>query len=277
MFMTSSLDPRIESVMPILSKLRRAVSENKIPQVEELAEWADSIIEGNLSNDAEDIIDSDDLSEAPEEKIADRYDPEDFDAMVSRVGQKAKEQQRKNPVDIADLARRMHGVLSKDRDVKTDEGLVGAALGGAAGAMLTKTPQGALSGANLGSEVQDALGESKKDFAASLKKNIEKSNQKKKETDKKVEQHQSGKKGINEVDMGQADSTLRGGHKQSTDKMGQIPALHKAAKKMGYEHYMDVPDDKVSELKALAGKFRSGSAVNEGQRDLDTIKRLLGK
>lgn len=42
-----------------------------------------------------------------DEKIAGRYDPEDFDAMVQRVGQKAKEQQRRHPVDIADLARRM--------------------------------------------------------------------------------------------------------------------------------------------------------------------------
>jgi hypothetical protein len=143
--------------MPILSKLRRAVSENKIPEAEELAEWADSIIEGTLSDDTADIIDSDDLAEAPEEKIAGKYDPEDFDAMVSRVGQKAKEQQRKNPVDVADLARRMHGVLAKDRDVKTDEGLAGAVLGGAAGAALTKSPSGALTGASLGSNLQDEI------------------------------------------------------------------------------------------------------------------------
>lgn len=48
-----------------------------------------------------------------DEKIAGRYDPEDFDAMVQRVGQKAKEQQKRHPVDIADLARRMKASTTK--------------------------------------------------------------------------------------------------------------------------------------------------------------------
>lgn len=46
MFMTSSLDPRIESVMPILGKLSKNLSETKLKEVDELSEWADSIIEG---------------------------------------------------------------------------------------------------------------------------------------------------------------------------------------------------------------------------------------
>lgn len=48
-----------------------------------------------------------------DKKIAGRYDPRDFDAMVQRVGQKAKEQQKRHPVDIADLARRMRATKTK--------------------------------------------------------------------------------------------------------------------------------------------------------------------
>ena len=50
MFMNSSLDPRIESVMPILSKLSKNISETKdLAEVTELEEWADNLTE--LSNE----------------------------------------------------------------------------------------------------------------------------------------------------------------------------------------------------------------------------------
>lgn len=45
MFMSSSLDPRIESAMPILSRLHKPSTMN---EVDSLAEWADSIIEEKL-------------------------------------------------------------------------------------------------------------------------------------------------------------------------------------------------------------------------------------
>lgn len=48
MFMSSSLDPRIESVMPILSKLSKNITETaEIAEVKELEEWADSVTEGD--------------------------------------------------------------------------------------------------------------------------------------------------------------------------------------------------------------------------------------
>lgn len=46
MFMSSSLDPRIESVMPILSRLKKTV--NEMEEVDTLAEWADDIINEKL-------------------------------------------------------------------------------------------------------------------------------------------------------------------------------------------------------------------------------------
>lgn len=138
MFTSSKLDPRIESALPILNKLKKNISETTdISEVKELEEWADNVIEGS-DND---------------EKIAGRYDPQDFDSMVKRVGEKAK----KKPVDIKDLARRLHGVMSKDKEKKTDEGLAGSLVGGALGAAVTKTPGGAMTGASIGSNIQDAI------------------------------------------------------------------------------------------------------------------------
>jgi hypothetical protein len=54
MFMNSSLDPRIESVIPILNRLNKTISENQeIKQVIELEKWADDIAEGMFSHDVE--------------------------------------------------------------------------------------------------------------------------------------------------------------------------------------------------------------------------------
>jgi hypothetical protein len=45
LFVQETLDPRIESVMPILSKLHKKVSEMK--EVNDLSDWADSLLEGD--------------------------------------------------------------------------------------------------------------------------------------------------------------------------------------------------------------------------------------
>ena len=80
---------------------------------------------------------------------------------------------------------------------------------------------------------------------------------------------------LDEVDMGQADRTLRYTPRGDDDgKMGHIEAFTKAAKKMGHGHYMDVPDDEVEKLKALAKKLRSGEEVEEG---LDANQKRAGQ
>jgi hypothetical protein len=54
MFMNSSLDPRIESVIPILNKLNKTISENQeIKEVVALEAWADDVAEGVYSHDVE--------------------------------------------------------------------------------------------------------------------------------------------------------------------------------------------------------------------------------
>jgi hypothetical protein len=49
MFMSSSMDPRIEAAMPILSRLKKPVTE--MEEVDSLAEWADDIINEKLELD----------------------------------------------------------------------------------------------------------------------------------------------------------------------------------------------------------------------------------
>ena len=53
------------------------------------------------------------VSENNKEQEVDYDDPR-WDAMVQRVGQKAREQEKTKPVDIKDLARRLAGVKLKD-------------------------------------------------------------------------------------------------------------------------------------------------------------------
>ena len=77
-------------------------------------------------------------------------------------------------------------------------------------------------------------------------------------------------KRTDEVDMGQADSSLRNDPKQNNDKMDHFTALGKASKKMGHDHFMDVPDDKLEALKAMVKRFRAGEEpVKEGNGDTE--------
>ena len=64
LFVQETLDPRIESVMPILSKLHKTVAEMK--EVGALAEWADSLLEGGDGGEASEEEDGDTAGDAGE-------------------------------------------------------------------------------------------------------------------------------------------------------------------------------------------------------------------
>ena len=64
LFVQETLDPRIESVMPILSKLHKTVAEMK--EVGALAEWADSLLEGGDGGEASEEEDRDTAGDAGE-------------------------------------------------------------------------------------------------------------------------------------------------------------------------------------------------------------------
>ena len=85
MFMSSSLDPRIESVMPILTKLNKTITtEAKLSEIHEFEQWADSML----------TFETKDTDEAD-------YD-DDYQEMVKRVGKKAKEQEQKKQPEKTD-------------------------------------------------------------------------------------------------------------------------------------------------------------------------------
>ena len=64
LFVQETLDPRIESVMPILNKLQKKVAEMK--EVDALSEWADSLLEGGDGGEASEETDVDTDSDAGE-------------------------------------------------------------------------------------------------------------------------------------------------------------------------------------------------------------------
>jgi hypothetical protein len=87
MFKSSSLDPRIESVMPILGKLKKNIGEDvKMTEVAELEEWASDLIGSQLQED-----DLDENNTLFDKNVEADYDDE-YQDMVKRVGQKANAQ-----------------------------------------------------------------------------------------------------------------------------------------------------------------------------------------
>jgi len=97
MFMSSSLDPRIESVMPILGKLSKNLGESKpMAEVIALQNWADETTES--SGDIEDYQD-------PEE--ADYGD--EYQHSVKNAGEAVKRiEQKMGKVDMAKLAKKLN-------------------------------------------------------------------------------------------------------------------------------------------------------------------------
>lgn len=100
MFMSSSLDPRIESVMPILSKLNKTLGESStMAEVIALEDWANNLTSGSLEEqDEDDYVD-------PEE--ADYGD--EYQKTASSAGEAVKRiEQKLGKVDIAALAKKLN-------------------------------------------------------------------------------------------------------------------------------------------------------------------------
>ena len=64
LFVQETVDPRIASVMPILSRLHKKIGETSVKEAKELEEWATEIVEGNVSEVKDDFDDFlDDMSD----------------------------------------------------------------------------------------------------------------------------------------------------------------------------------------------------------------------
>ena len=73
----------------------------------------------NAPKDAKGSIEE---SNKEDEKIAGHYDPDEFDLMVKRLGQRAREQDRKHgPVDIAALAKRLKDIERREQTKEQED------------------------------------------------------------------------------------------------------------------------------------------------------------
>jgi hypothetical protein len=301
MFMSSSLDPRIESVMPILAKLSKNITE--MAEVDELTEWADSLIEGGgeASEEPEEgLVEEESLtsnnsggipessgSELPQDALdlIDEYiakiEPDaDRDEMIQSVlnghiHSSELEYALQSDIDegILDTLKKVGGkildTLGHEDDVLKDlqkkAGIPAHAQHGKPNMAQSNEKevdesalQAYLGDKKYGKDGMDALRKAGQDHAGEKKmQNIRAKYSSKEEP---VSEDQ-----MDEVDMGQADSSLRNEPKQNNDKMDHFTALGKASKKLGHDHYMDVPDDKLEALRAMVKRFRAGETVDEGE------------
>jgi hypothetical protein len=266
-----TLDPRIENVMPILSKLQKQVSEMK--ETVDLAEWADSLIEGEGGPEAsEEPIFTEpvetlpaDGADAPASELNERE--ETLDDVIARHKDAVENFKQGGDMgydlesDLWDYYFTNGEIRNYDADASEfistsladylgiDEGLgdIANKIGGA-----LKTGAKAVGKAIVGKDDAELM--------IDLKRRAGVRNP---ENGKPSMAHSEVEKQVDEVDMGQADSSLRNEPKQNNDKMDHFTALGRASKKMGHNHYMDVPDEKLEALRAMVKRFRAGEEVDE--------------
>jgi hypothetical protein len=287
LFVQETLDPRIESVMPILNKLQKKVAEMK--ETNALSEWADNIIDEGAAVDAYMAGKSpalahfaDKLDKEIDEGFDDIDDPV-VSSITRRIIRQHPELLKHGPdkvlaaiADVADFVGDVEEIGSSDVSGWVKQ--VARQLNGVDEGMMDTIKK-------AGSKVFDKLGGgSEEDLLKDLQKKAGvPQTGKKPEFDAKAKQLARTNSGdpvgdfakggkdlgifkeeeVDEVDMGQADSSLRSDTKQNNDKMDHFTALDKASKKMGHNHFMDVPDDKLEALKAMVKRFRAGEEVDE--------------
>ena len=275
LFVQETLDPRIESVMPILSKLHKKVAEMK--EVDELSEWADRLTE---APGAETLKHNDD-TEASNLKAFDLAEDDDLqEPAIDELDESDTKSNNPGAIPEDDLD---EGILDTVKKVGSK---VFDKLGGGSEEDLIKKLQKSAGVPQTGKKPEPKdkpVGEGLDDaHQADQKINTPAVHRKEQGGDWKVnkqdlakadEKNMTSQAGmaalkkrmntIEEVDMGQADSSLRNNLKQNNDKMDHFTALGKASKKMGHDHFMDVPDDKLEALKAMVKRFRSGEEVDE--------------
>jgi hypothetical protein len=107
LFVQETVDPRIESVMPILSKLQKNLGESSMKEVDQLAEWADSLLEGGDGGEASEEKDVKTAGDAGEGGAEDSPEDDLDDLAEGDGGQEAL-----NPVGIPESDDDVNPVVS---------------------------------------------------------------------------------------------------------------------------------------------------------------------
>ena len=251
LFVQETLDPRIESVMPILSKLQKKVAEMK--EVGELSEWADSLLEApgaetlKHNDDTEasnlkafDLAEDDDLQEPAIDELE-----EGFGDVVSKVGSAVKKVGGKvidtlGHSDDTELLKKLqkdagipaqHGKpnMAKPNEKEVDESALQAYLGDK----------------KYGKDGMDALRKAGREHAS-------------KDKMQDIRAKYSKKEEVAEDEFAGNFKTGPAGQWRNKGPKANKPA-------------------KVGDLVGASESVESDSNVVEGQEDLNVIKRLLGK
>ena len=299
LFVQETLDPRIESVMPILSRLHKKVSETAVPEVNSLAEWADSVINEKLDMDDKKTDKKQDTKQVNNQEKDDDSEEKSIGAgPLSRIKDQAEKKMSGKLAkslgiqegDVAEMdkspeANPYSGQGHRKGDDHAGKPQHTAKIMAAKQAvkMARKTLDKAFKGdvdENFISMAPQAVAEKEMDsttksLAVPADKMLEAPGAETLSHNQSTEKSNLKAFDLAEVDMGQADRTLR--HTPRGDdngKMSHITSLSKAAKKMGHDSYADVPDNAVEKLKTLAKKIRGGDDVSE---DLDANQKRVGQ
>ena len=322
LFVQETLDPRIESVMPILNRIHKKVSESTVDkEMNKLAEWADSLTE-------EESIKSNNPVGIPEEKLAEaepvpgKYSGHFYDAIllsngdyeVIKINSKKDDKGNTNPLklqvgsvvpkgkahslqyvndggmfDETNRAERLAQFRAQQKGMKedaVDESALQAYLGdkkyGRKGMNALRDAGRKHVSKEKMQKIRAKFSKKEKveedqldDAQDKIRHLMQKYHWSRQEAiehlysdetdDSDLEGSRFEKAPIKETDMAQADSSLyRNNREQPNDKMDHFKALDKAAKMMGYAHFMDVPDDEVERHKVIVRKLRAGEEVDEG-------------
>jgi hypothetical protein len=279
LFVQETLDPRIESVMPILSKLQKKVAEMK--EVGELSEWADSLLEapgaetlkhnddteeGNLK--AFDLAEDDDLQEPAIDELEEDLDEGILDT-VKKVGGKVldklghgsdAELLKKLQKDAGIPAQHGKPNMAKPNEKEVDESALQAYLGDK----------------KYGKDGMDALRKAGQEHASEKKmQNIRAKYSNKEEVAEDGEF-------AGDYATGEAGQWRNKGPKANKpatigDLVGesQLAEMDKSEDKKGPEGKATpiTPKKMADDAKKVLAKQK----VKEGQEDLDVIKRLISK
>ena len=285
LFVQETIDPRIESVMPILSKLYKKVSEMK--EINQLEEWADSIINEYKQGDDTDYIrllksklESDKPLTSQEKEILRAY------LAAKKLGLKEGDggQTSSNPMGIP--------------EAELDEGkgairkfLAGLGIVGALGAYISSEDEAILQ--KMAVKYDQAQTPQER---AQIKHDIErvtKGSLVKEEgvAEGRVDQLPTRDADYSKYDTDHLKMLLRPGilHR---NEAGFKALIRKELKKREQQDQQGVAEDLVANQKRVGqlgpyekvgpkgavGKLVGASeSIREGQEDLDTIKRLLGE
>ena len=276
LFVQETIDPRIESVMPILSKLYKKVSEMK--EINQLEEWADSIINEYKQGDDTDYIrllksklESDKPLTSQEKEILRAY------LAAKKLGLKEGDggQTSSNPMGIPES--------------ELDEGkgairkfLAGLGIVGALGAYISSEDEAILQKMAVKYDQAETPQE-----RAQIKHDIERVTKgslvKEEDIEESGLQAYLGNKKYGKEGM---DALRKAGREHvGKEKMAAIRAKYDKLDEEDMAEDLDANQKRVGQLgpyekvgpQGAVGKLVGGESIREGQEDLDTIKRLLGE